>query len=128
MIKSGYYTNKIIKLGSYYEYKFNKQANIKIGYNTDKLIKLGLYYEEEFLKEAELMDWLQAGLDFAGFIPGWGSAFDAANASISLGRQDWMGAVLSFISAITGIGEPLSKAIKITEWIAKESIDVSKIM
>ena len=51
------------------------------------------------------LDILQLGLDICGFIPVFGAFFDLANAAISLARGDYLGAGLSLLAAIPGIGD-----------------------
>ena len=68
------------------------------------------------------LDILQLGLDICGFIPVFGAFFDLANAAISLARGDYLGAGLSLVAAIPGIGDACAAAksvVKGTTTVAK---------
>jgi hypothetical protein len=58
------------------------------------------------------LDAIQLSLDVAGFIPGAGEVADVANAGISVMRGDHVGAALSLVSCIPGVGDAVAKPIK----------------
>lgn len=64
----------------------------------------------------EIADWVQAGLDVIGLIPGWGEPFDAANAAISVIRNNPLNALLSAISVIPIYGDIIGKGTKLLLW------------
>jgi hypothetical protein len=57
------------------------------------------------LKPAGLLDLIQGGLDYAGFIPGAGAVPDALNALISLGRGDFQQAGSNAFATIPFVGD-----------------------
>jgi hypothetical protein len=69
--------------------------------------------------EEGAMDWLHAGLDLAGLIPGIGEPFDAANAILYAKQGDWMNAALSAISMVPEIGDLFGKGGKIVLLLEK---------
>ena len=98
---------------------------------SDQLDSKGLHKEadriDRLIKESfSGMDALQGALDLAGFIPGAGEIFDVANAGISTLRGDPIGAVLSAISVIPGIGDGIGKSIKALRYAAKSGITTIK--
>jgi len=69
--------------------------------------------------EEGAMDWLHAGLDLAGLIPGIGEPFDAANAVLYAKEGDWMNATLSAISMVPELGDLFGKGGKIVLFLEK---------
>ena len=70
------------------------------------------------------LDILQIGLDICGFIPVFGAFFDLANAAISLARGDYLGAGLSLLAAIPGIGDACAAA----KAVVKGTTTVTKVI
>ena len=73
----------------------------------------GTEKEEETEEGSSTMDNIQLGLDGLGLIPVFGEFADGLNGIISLGRGDFTGAGLSFISMIPGIGDAIGKGGKL---------------
>lgn len=67
--------------------------------------------------EQSEIDALQLVLDLAGMIPGAGAVPDLLNAAISLAQGDYVGATLSTVSAVPGVGA--AKIAKDTEKYAQ---------
>lgn len=69
--------------------------------------------ESEESKLDKTLDKVQSTLDIVGMIPVLGDVCDLANAGISLARGDFMGAAISLVSMIPGLGAagPFAKAI-----------------
>lgn len=73
--------------------------------------------QEEMLQEEKqqldvnaVLDGIQLALDVAGFVPGVGAIPDLINASISAMRGDWLGAGMSLVAAVPGIGDAAAGA------------------
>ncbi len=62
------------------------------------------------LELEDVLDGIQLALDVAGFIPGVGAVPDLLNAGISALRGDWVGAGLSLVAAVPGIGDAVAGA------------------
>lgn len=60
---------------------------------------------EEGLDVDSILDGIQTALDIAGLLPGVGAIPDLTNAAISAFRGDWVGAGISLVAAIPGIGD-----------------------
>jgi hypothetical protein len=76
-----------------------------------------------------VLDGIQTALDVAGLVPGVGEVADLANAGISALRGDYVGAGLSLVSMIPGVGDAIAKPIKLalkagTKLPAKEAAAV----
>lgn len=65
---------------------------------------------EEEEEESGWLDWVQTGLDIAGFIPVFGALADLANAGISAGRGNYAEAAMSLVAAVPGIGDAAAAA------------------
>ena len=68
------------------------------------------------------IDNIQTGLDAVGLIPGIGEFADGLNGIISLGRGDFTGAGLSFISMVPGIGDAIGKGGKVARAAMKNPV------
>ena len=66
--------------------------------------------EKQQLTPEQILDGIQLALDVAGFIPGIGAVADLTNAAISACRGDWVGAGMSLIAAVPGIGDAAAGA------------------
>jgi len=73
----------------------------------------------------EWLDWVQGGLDVAGFIPVVGVVADVANAGISAARGDLTGAGINLVAAIPGIGDA-AKGVKMAAKAADKVADAVK--
>ena len=60
---------------------------------------------EEGLDVDSILDGIQTALDIAGLLPGVGAIPDLTNVAISAFRGDWVGAGISLVAAIPGIGD-----------------------
>ena len=60
--------------------------------------------------ELSEVDALQLLLDLAGMIPGAGAVPDLLNAGISAAKGDYIGAALSVVSAVPGLGDAAGAA------------------
>ncbi|WP_318364568.1 PAAR-like domain-containing protein, partial [Enterobacter sp.] len=79
--------------------------------------------EEE--SQGDWLDWVQTGLDIAGFIPVFGGLADLANAGISAARGDYAGAALSLFAAVPGIGDAAAAgklAVKGAKTVGKRAV------
>ena len=104
--------NDLIKLSNELDsLGFREEAN-----SIDCLIK----------ESVDGMDVFQGALDIAGFIPGAGEIFDVANATISMLRDDPVGAVLSTISVIPAVGDGVGKSIKAIRYAVKTGVTTIK--
>ena len=109
-----------------------------IEFNTPSFKWLGYDRMEHAKEEIPLQDWwetaldgLQMVLDLCGMIPGVGCFFDLASGVISLCRGDFMGAAMSFVSAIPGIGDAVGGAklaVKGTKLAVKTMSKAERIM
>ncbi|SFE66458.1 RHS repeat-associated core domain-containing protein [Paenibacillus algorifonticola] len=71
-------------------------------------------------KEKEgFWDKVQMGLDVLGMLPGVGAVFDVVNAGISLARGDFLGAGMSLLCMVPGVGDAFGAA-KIASKVAKK--------
>lgn len=61
--------------------------------------------ESQTFTPDQVLDGIQIALDVAGFIPGVGAFADLTNAAISACRGDWVGAGMSLVAAVPGIGD-----------------------
>ena len=66
--------------------------------------------ESQKLTTDQVLDGIQLALDVAGFIPGVGAFADLTNAAISACRGDWVGAGMSLVAAVPGIGDAAAGA------------------
>lgn len=66
--------------------------------------------EKQRLTPDQVLDGIQLALDVAGFIPGFGAIADLTNAAISACRGDWVGAGMSLVAAVPGIGDAAAGA------------------
>ncbi len=60
---------------------------------------------KEGLTQQSVLDGIQVALDVAGMVPVAGAIPDLMNAAISAIRGDWVGAGLSIVAAVPGIGD-----------------------
>jgi len=60
---------------------------------------------EEEEEEEGWLDWVQTGLDVAGFVPGFGFFADMLNAGISVARGNYAEAAISVVASVPGIGD-----------------------
>jgi RHS repeat-associated protein len=68
-----------------------------------------------------LLDGMQTALDVAGLVPGLGEFADGLNGFISLGRGDFVGAGLSFVSMVPVVGDAIGKGGKAARLAARVS-------
>lgn len=83
----------------------------------------------EGLNKDSVLDGVQLALDAAGMVPVLGAVPDLINASISVLRGDWVGAGLSIVAAVPGVGDVVGGA-KIAykgAKIATKSTKVNKV-
>ena len=66
--------------------------------------------DRERLTQQSVLDGVQMALDVAGMVPGVGAAPDLLNAAISVMRGDWLGAGLSVVAAVPGVGDVVGGA------------------
>ncbi len=66
--------------------------------------------ETEGLNKDSVLDGVQLALDAAGMVPVLGAIPDLINASISVLRGDWVGAGLSIVAAVPGVGDVVGGA------------------
>ncbi|MCX8995413.1 hypothetical protein NLN85_23440 [Citrobacter portucalensis] len=59
---------------------------------------------EEEEEEGSWLDWVQTGLDVAGFAPGFGFFADMLNAGISVARGNYAEAGMSVLASLPGGG------------------------
>lgn len=64
----------------------------------------------EGLDKDPVLDGVQLALDAAGMVPVLGAVPDLINASISVLRGDWIGAGLSIVAAVPGVGDVVGGA------------------
>ncbi len=64
----------------------------------------------EGLNKDSVLDGVQLALDAAGMVPVLGAVPDLINASISVLRGDWVGAGLSIVAAVPGVGDVVGGA------------------
>ena len=90
--------------------------------------------DTEGLNKESVLDGVQLALDAAGMVPVLGAIPDLINASISVLRGDWIGAGLSIVAAVPGVGDVVGgakiayKGAKMTKLIknnVSKNIDVS---
>lgn len=82
--------------------------------------------DTEGLNKDSVLDGVQLALDAAGMIPVLGAIPDLINASISVLRGDWVGAGISIVAAVPGVGDVVGGA-KIAYKGAKIAKNVSKV-
>lgn len=82
--------------------------------------------DTEGLNKDSVLDGVQLALDAAGMVPVLGAIPDLINASISVLRGDWVGAGLSIVAAVPGVGDVVGGA-KIAYKGAKIANNVSKV-
>lgn len=66
--------------------------------------------DREGLTQQSVLDGVQMVLDVAGMAPGVGAVPDLLNAAISVVRGDWLGAGLSVVAAVPGVGDVVGGA------------------
>ncbi len=66
--------------------------------------------DTEGLNKDSVLDGVQLALDAAGMVPILGAIPDLINASISVLRGDWVGAGLSIVAAVPGVGDVVGGA------------------
>lgn len=66
--------------------------------------------DRERLSQQSVLDGVQMALDVAGMAPGVGAIPDLMNAAISVLRGDWVGAGLSIVAAVPGVGDVVGGA------------------
>lgn len=66
--------------------------------------------DTEGLNKDSILDGVQLALDAAGMVPVLGAVPDLINASISVLRGDWVGAGLSLVAAVPGVGDVVGGA------------------
>ncbi len=90
--------------------------------------------ETEGLNKESVLDGIQLALDAAGMIPILGAVPDLINASISVLRGDWVGAGLSIVAAVPGVGDVVGgakiayKGAKIAGKVTTKSIKTGKVV
>ena len=67
-------------------------------------------FDTEGLNKDSVLDGVQLALDAAGIVPVLGAIPDLINASISVLRGDWVGAGLSIVAAVPGVGDVVGGA------------------
>ena len=82
--------------------------------------------DTEGLNKDSVLDGVQLALDAAGMVPLFGAIPDIINASISVLRGDWVGAGLSIVAAVPGVGDAVGGA-KIAYKGAKSAGALQKI-
>lgn len=84
--------------------------------------KIKLYSKRPVKKvyvQEGVMDFVHAGLDLAGLIPGYGEAADITNAITYAAQKDWKNAGLSLLSVIPVVGDALGKGGKLALYLEK---------
>lgn len=66
--------------------------------------------DTEGLNKDSVLDGVQLALDAAGMVPVLGAIPDLINASISVLRGDWVGAGISIVAAVPGVGDVVGGA------------------
>ena len=92
-----------------------KQSNNKKKEKAEQEIPEELLQEfneldTEGLNKDSVLDGVQLALDAAGMVPVLGAIPDLINASISVLRGDWVGAGLSIVAAVPGVGDVVGGA------------------
>ena len=67
-------------------------------------------FDTEGLNKDSVLDGVQLALDAAGMVPVLGAIPDLINASISVLRGDWVGAGISIVAAVPGVGDVVGGA------------------
>ena len=93
----------------------SKQSNKEKKEKTEQEIPEELLQEfneldTEGLDKDSVLDGIQLALDAAGMVPLFGAVPDLINASISVLRGDWVGAGLSIVAAVPGVGDVVGGA------------------
>ena len=70
-----------------------------------------------------VMDWIHAGLDAVGFIPGIGDIADGVNAVLYLCEGDYSNAALSATSMVPVVGDAIGKGGKAVKYAVKHGDD-----
>lgn len=81
--------------------------------------------DRDGLTQQSFLDGVQMALDVAGMAPGVGAIPDLMNAAISVMRGDWVGAGLSIVAAVPGVGDVVGGA-KIAYRAAKSAKTIDK--
>jgi len=74
--------------------------------------------KQVYLQEG-VLDFVHAGLDLAGLIPGFGEGADMANAALYAKEGKWLEAGLSLISMVPVIGDGVGKGGKLALFLEK---------
>ena len=82
--------------------------------------------DTEGLNKDSVLDGVQLALDAAGMVPVFGAIPDLINASISVLRGDWVGAGLSIVAAVPGVGDAVG-GVKLAYRGAKSASAIRKI-
>lgn len=91
----------------------NWAKNKAMNFALDKMGPAGQIIRKiNMIKGDDLIGILQTALDLAGFVPGLGDIADGINVAISALRKDYVGAALSAVSMIPGLGDVIAKPIK----------------
>lgn len=86
------------------------------------------------LDKESVLDGVQIALDAAGMVPVLGAIPDLINASISVLRGDWVGAGLSIVAAVPGVGDVVGgakiayKGAKIAGKATAKSVKTGKVV
>lgn len=124
-----YMVNKLKKfIGQYggaIEDEMDNRINEKIGLEEGQSIENVIEENAGF----KIIDWVQVGLDIAGFIPAAGIPIDALNMVISLVRGYYMDAMFSLINILpvigSFIGTPIKYLMKYLNYINRAKKDVN---
>lgn len=95
-----------------------KEGNVDLGKETLEDLENTQTEEDVQVTVDDFLDALQLTLDVAGMAPGVGAVPDLINAGISALRGDWLGAGISLVAAVPGIGDAVGGA-KIAHKAAK---------
>ena len=71
-----------------------------------------------------VMDWIHAGLDAVGFIPGIGDIADGVNAVLYLCEGDYSNAALSATSMVPVVGDAIGKGGKLARYAIKNGDNI----
>lgn len=89
--------------------KDTNKENIEIEI-PEKLLQEFNNLDTERLDKDSVLDGVQLALDAVGLVPVLGAIPDLINASISVLRGDWVGAGLSIVAAVPGVGDVVGGA------------------
>ena len=90
--------------------------------------------DTEGLNKDSVLDGVQLALDAAGMVPVLGAIPDLINASISVLRGDWVGAGISIVAAVPGVGDVVGgakiayKGAKIAGKVSAKSAKAGKVV